>query len=181
MNVQEQVQAVGRGKQRLYVEGLCLDVEEVENQNILPRKSVKQRLGICGPGVQRGPSPQRVNLDSRPSGQILSWAAMEGQFLGGQCCQCGRLGLRLLGQGDGWESHALTARPPRRTSFTPNSLKKGFTRQAQVPTKEVLDQQLDDYMSMSKRYLDSQLDAYMALAGYLDGEDENKWLDIEGV
>ncbi|KAJ3615397.1 hypothetical protein NHX12_016705 [Muraenolepis orangiensis] len=60
-------------------------------------------------------------------------------------------------------------------------LEKGFTRQAQVPTKEVLDQQLDDYMSMSKRYLDSQLDAYMALAGYLDGEDGNKWLDIEGV
>lgn len=58
--------------------------------------------------------------------------------------------------------------------------KQEFTRQAEI-TKEELDQQLDDYMSMSKRYLDAQLDAYMAMAGDLDGEDDRKWFDIDGV
>uniref|UniRef100_A0AAR2JKW3 Chromatin target of PRMT1 protein C-terminal domain-containing protein n=1 Tax=Pygocentrus nattereri TaxID=42514 RepID=A0AAR2JKW3_PYGNA len=31
-----------------------------------------------------------------------------------------------------------------------------------VPTREQLDEQLDDYMSMTKSHLDAQLDAYMA-------------------
>uniref|UniRef100_A0A8B9KWS3 Chromatin target of PRMT1b n=1 Tax=Astyanax mexicanus TaxID=7994 RepID=A0A8B9KWS3_ASTMX len=31
-----------------------------------------------------------------------------------------------------------------------------------VPTREELDEQLDDYMSMTKSHLDAQLDAYMA-------------------
>lgn len=31
-----------------------------------------------------------------------------------------------------------------------------------LPTREELDAQLDDYMSMSKSHLDAQLDAYMA-------------------
>ncbi|KAL0985300.1 hypothetical protein UPYG_G00155200 [Umbra pygmaea] len=34
-----------------------------------------------------------------------------------------------------------------------------------IPTKEELDKQLDDYMSMTKRRLDADLDAYMAMAG----------------
>jgi len=32
----------------------------------------------------------------------------------------------------------------------------------QVPSRELLDEQLDEYMSMSKSRLDAELDAYMA-------------------
>lgn len=32
----------------------------------------------------------------------------------------------------------------------------------QVPSREQLDEQLDEYMSMSKSHLDAELDAYMA-------------------
>ncbi|XP_068425393.1 chromatin target of PRMT1 protein-like [Clinocottus analis] len=41
---------------------------------------------------------------------------------------------------------------------------RGFSKY-QVPTKEQLDAQLDDYMSLSKSRLDAQLDEYMAMAG----------------
>ncbi|XP_038832392.1 chromatin target of PRMT1 protein-like [Salvelinus namaycush] len=34
-----------------------------------------------------------------------------------------------------------------------------------IPTKEELDNQLDDYMSMTKSHLDAELDSYMAMAG----------------
>ena len=37
----------------------------------------------------------------------------------------------------------------------------------------MLDRQLDDYMSKSKRYLDAQLDAYMAQAGDRDADDDD--------
>lgn len=42
----------------------------------------------------------------------------------------------------------------------------GFSRARfdshQIPSREQLDEQLDDYMSMSKSHLDAELDAYMA-------------------
>ncbi|XP_034409915.1 uncharacterized protein LOC117745589 [Cyclopterus lumpus] len=41
---------------------------------------------------------------------------------------------------------------------------RGFSKD-QVPTKEHLDAQLDEYMSMSKSRLDAQLDEYMSMAG----------------
>ncbi|XP_055770767.1 chromatin target of PRMT1 protein-like isoform X3 [Salvelinus fontinalis] len=34
-----------------------------------------------------------------------------------------------------------------------------------IPTKEELDNQLDDYMSMTKSHLDAELDSYMTMAG----------------
>lgn len=39
-----------------------------------------------------------------------------------------------------------------------------------IPTKEELDNQLDNYMSMTKSHLDAELDSYMAMAGsdYMD-------------
>ena len=40
----------------------------------------------------------------------------------------------------------------------------------------MLDRQLDDYMSKSKRYLDAQLDAYMAQAGDRDADDDDRKL-----
>jgi hypothetical protein len=33
-----------------------------------------------------------------------------------------------------------------------------------IPTKEELDNQLDNYMSMTKSHLDAELDSYMAMA-----------------
>ena len=45
-----------------------------------------------------------------------------------------------------------------------------------VLSKELLDRQLDDYMSMSKTRLDAELDAYMALAGDLNHEDDDRKL-----
>ena len=62
-------------------------------------------------------------------------------------------------------------------SFTLTSsalLSPGFKRR--VPSKELLDRQLDDYMSMSKTRLDAELDAYMALAGDLNHEDDDRKL-----
>ncbi|XP_054476929.1 uncharacterized protein LOC129109037 isoform X1 [Anoplopoma fimbria] len=42
--------------------------------------------------------------------------------------------------------------------------RRGLSKE-QVPTKEQLDAQLDDYMSMSRSRLDKQLDEYMSMAG----------------
>ncbi|CAL8288109.1 unnamed protein product [Merluccius merluccius] len=147
----------------------------VGNHNVL-RKSVKQRLGRINPGVQLGPRPQRVSLDSRPSVLRLRSGALDGWFLGRRRCPCALWGLRLASRRYGWAGQVLRARPLKRTGFKPKSW---FTRQAEVPTKEKLDQQLDDYMSMSKRHLDAQLDAYRAMAGDQDGEDDEKWFDID--
>uniref|UniRef100_W5LGD6 Chromatin target of PRMT1 protein C-terminal domain-containing protein n=1 Tax=Astyanax mexicanus TaxID=7994 RepID=W5LGD6_ASTMX len=40
--------------------------------------------------------------------------------------------------------------------------RKTLAESRPVPTREELDEQLDDYMSMTKSHLDAQLDAYMA-------------------
>ncbi|XP_010882967.1 chromatin target of PRMT1 protein isoform X1 [Esox lucius] len=42
---------------------------------------------------------------------------------------------------------------------------QGMGRPEKIPSKEELDHQLDDYMSMSKARLDADLDSYMAMAG----------------
>ncbi|XP_059909282.1 chromatin target of PRMT1 protein-like isoform X2 [Gadus macrocephalus] len=64
---------------------------------------------------------------------------------------------------------------PVRTNAWQPAPKQGWKAQfrRKVPSKEVLDQQLDDYMSKSKRYLDAQLDAYMAQAGDRHADDED--------
>uniref|UniRef100_UPI0037E75AD9 chromatin target of PRMT1 protein-like n=1 Tax=Semicossyphus pulcher TaxID=241346 RepID=UPI0037E75AD9 len=42
---------------------------------------------------------------------------------------------------------------------------RGWNRKGAMPTRKQLDDQLDEYMSLSKRRLDAQLDEYMAMAG----------------
>ncbi|GAA6232421.1 uncharacterized protein LOC108884726 isoform X1 [Lates japonicus] len=42
---------------------------------------------------------------------------------------------------------------------------RGHQRKDVVPTKKQLDEQLDDYMSMSRSRLDAELDEYMSMAG----------------
>ncbi|XP_045575033.1 chromatin target of PRMT1 protein isoform X3 [Salmo salar] len=47
---------------------------------------------------------------------------------------------------------------------------RGMGKPKKIPTKEELDNQLDNYMSMTKSHLDAELDSYMAMAGsdYMD-------------
>lgn len=47
---------------------------------------------------------------------------------------------------------------------------RGMGKPEKIPTKEELDNQLDNYMSMTKSRLDAELDSYMAMAGsdYMD-------------
>ncbi|XP_041707654.1 chromatin target of PRMT1 protein [Coregonus clupeaformis] len=42
---------------------------------------------------------------------------------------------------------------------------RGMGKPEKIPTKEELDNQLDNYMSMTKSHLDAELDSYMAMAG----------------
>lgn len=42
---------------------------------------------------------------------------------------------------------------------------RGMGKPEKIPTKEELDNQLDNYMSMTKSRLDAELDSYMAMAG----------------
>ncbi|XP_029601406.1 chromatin target of PRMT1 protein isoform X1 [Salmo trutta] len=42
---------------------------------------------------------------------------------------------------------------------------RGMGKPKKIPTKEELDNQLDNYMSMTKSHLDAELDSYMAMAG----------------
>ncbi|CAL8354651.1 unnamed protein product [Arctogadus glacialis] len=65
--------------------------------------------------------------------------------------------------------------PVRTNAWQQPAPKQGWKAQfrRKVPSKEVLDRQLDDYMSKSKRYLDAQLDAYMAQAGDRDDADDD--------
>ncbi|XP_054476930.1 uncharacterized protein LOC129109037 isoform X2 [Anoplopoma fimbria] len=88
----------------------------------------------------------------------------------------------------GWQRLLSTSRPPGfwsfmnkyrwRSSFTSTcrrrthlqrgratALRRRGLSKEQVPTKEQLDAQLDDYMSMSRSRLDKQLDEYMSMAG----------------
>ncbi|XP_052361353.1 chromatin target of PRMT1 protein-like isoform X2 [Oncorhynchus keta] len=41
---------------------------------------------------------------------------------------------------------------------------RGMGKPEKIPTKEELDNQLDNYMSMTKSHLDAELDSYMAMA-----------------
>ncbi|CAL8249790.1 unnamed protein product [Boreogadus saida] len=78
-------------------------------------------------------------------------------------------------QTNAWTS---TNPSPLRTDAWQPAPKQGWKAQfrRKVPSKEVLDRQLDDYMSKSKRYLDAQLDAYMAQAGDRDADDDDRKL-----
>ncbi|XP_059909283.1 chromatin target of PRMT1 protein-like isoform X3 [Gadus macrocephalus] len=162
--------APGEVKLEPLVDDLCLD-DEV--RTVLLRKTGPQQRPTRGapPGAQRGggPRPRVLTRGRRRPGGLgapLGSAALEDRVLGGRRCPCALWGLRL-----GWAGEVLGARAIRRAGYTPNRWKAQFRRK--VPSKEVLDQQLDDYMSKSKRYLDAQLDAYMAQAGDRHADDED--------
>ncbi|XP_030213831.1 uncharacterized protein LOC115545125 isoform X2 [Gadus morhua] len=171
--------APGEVKLEPLVDDPCLD-DEV--RTVLLRKNGPQQrpTRVAPPGAQQGGGPQpRLLLTRGPRrpgglGAPLGSAALEDRLLGGRRCPCALWGLRLLSRRHGWAGKVLGARPIRRAGSTPNRWKAQFRRK--VPSKEVLDRQLDDYMSKSKRYLDAQLDAYMAQAGDRDADDDDRKL-----
>ncbi|XP_054869436.1 uncharacterized protein LOC129349629 [Amphiprion ocellaris] len=80
------------------------------------------------------------------------------------CSRCKRRGNLNRGVGrrrllKTAEVHKLTATGRTQTSLQLRTNKKD------VPTRQQLDAQLDEYMSMSRRRLDNQLDEYMCMAG----------------
>ncbi|CAL8248856.1 unnamed protein product [Lota lota] len=171
------------------------------------QKSVKQRLARVNPRVQLGPRPRRLNLDSGPlRGRFLGgrfcpcalwglrllsrrygWAGkmLRARPLERAGFYPNRFRRRLAGgMGDTGTTSTSTNPRPVQTNTWQHAPEQGWKphfKRKVVPTKEELDQQLDDYMSTSKKYLDAQLDAYMAMTGDLDGENDRKWYDVDGV
>nr|XP_029501590.1 chromatin target of PRMT1 protein-like isoform X2 [Oncorhynchus nerka] len=115
-------------------------------------------FGVCGNnrrGFFRGVNPMRAR------GGVTKLRFRQGLRLqGGQLndagvlVSCGarnELGLRGRGRGAG-------------LGLRGRGWFRGMGKPEKIPTKEELDNQLDNYMSMTKSHLDAELDSYMAMA-----------------
>ncbi|XP_024263846.1 chromatin target of PRMT1 protein isoform X1 [Oncorhynchus tshawytscha] len=122
-------------------------------------------FGVCGnnrKGFFRGGYAFRGVNQMHARGGVTKLRFCQGLRLqGGQLnnagvlVSCGarnELGLRGRGRGAGL---GLRGRGWFRSMGKPEK----------IPTKEELDNQLDNYMSMTKSHLDAELDSYMAMAG----------------
>ncbi|KAJ8004850.1 hypothetical protein DPEC_G00140580 [Dallia pectoralis] len=125
----------------------------------------RRRFKVLG-NIQRG-FFRKVSL-YRGVNRMHTWAGANKRMLlqGLQGSQPASPGVRVSrGAKNGLRGRGRGERLSQRGRGRFQGYGRGMGRPGKVPSKEELDNQLDDYMSMSKTRLDADLDSYMAMAG----------------